>query len=220
VKKFKEMKQDVENITPDPSNFRNHVLPLARIKKIMKMDEDVKMISVETPLLISKACELFIIELAYRGWVHTIEENRRTLQRNDIAQAISQNDFYDFLLDIVEESCKNKLKYSGNSYSKIPPVPLLGFFDNYDMSNNNPININNNNLNNNIDANGNYIFDRNNNKKIKGRKEDENKNNINKTLNNNIEYNLNQSEFFNNINYINNNPKNTNSNLNQSFNFK
>ena len=44
VEKFQEMKQDVENLTPEPSNFRNHVLPLAIIKKIMKMDEEVKMI--------------------------------------------------------------------------------------------------------------------------------------------------------------------------------
>jgi nuclear transcription factor Y gamma len=142
VKKFREIKQDVEDLTPEPSNFRNHVLPLARIKKIMKMDEEVKMISIETPLLISKACELFIIELAYRGWAHTLEANRRTLQRNDIAQAISNNDFYDFLLDIVEESCKNKLLYSGHTYSKVPPVPILGFFENYDINNIN--NINNN----------------------------------------------------------------------------
>ena len=190
-------------MTPEPANFRNHVLPLARIKKIMKMDEDVKMISVETPLLISKACELFIIELAYRGWIHTIEENRRTLQRNDIAQAISQNDFYDFLLDIVEESCKNKLLYSGHSYSKIPPVPLLGFFDNYDINNNNPINVN---MDNNINTDRNYLFDANNN--IIGKKDDENNNNAN----NNIEYNMNQSEYFSNLNYI-NNPQNNNSNL-------
>ena len=208
MKKFKDIKQDVENLSPDPSNFRNHVLPLARIKKIMKMDEDVKMISVETPLLISKACELFIIELAYRGWVHTIEANRRTLQRNDIAQAISQNDFYDFLLDIVEESCKNKLLYSGHSYSKIPPVPLLGFFDNYD--------INNNQNNNDINNNRNYLYDANN--KLIEKKEDENKNN--NTINNNIEYNLNQSDFFSNLNYMNNANKNNISNLNQSFNFK
>ena len=208
MKKFKDIKQDVENLSPDPSNFRNHVLPLARIKKIMKMDEDVKMISVETPLLISKACELFIIELAYRGWVHTIEANRRTLQRNDIAQAISQNDFYDFLLDIVEESCKNKLLYSGHSYSKIPPVPLLGFFDNYD--------INNNQNNNDINNNRNYLYDANN--KLIEKKEDENKNN--NTINNNIENNLNQSDFFSNLNYMNNANKNNISNLNQSFNFK
>ena len=156
------------------------------------MDEEVKMISIETPLLISKACELFIIELAYRGWAHTIEANRRTLQRNDIAQAISNNDFYDFLLDIVEESCKNKLLYSGHSYSKVPPVPILGFFDNYNINNN----INN-------DINRNYALDANNN--LIEKKEDENKNN-------NMEYNLNQSDFFNNYNFINNNLKNNNSN--------
>ena len=194
-------------MAPEPSNFRNHVLPLARIKKIMKMDEDVKMISVETPLLISKACELFIIELAYRGWIHTIEENRRTLQRNDIAQAISQNDFYDFLLDIVEESCKNKLLYSGHSYTKMPPVPLLGFLDNYDINNNNIINPD---INNNIENNKNYLLDANNN--IIEKKEDEN--------NNNIQYYMNQSEFYSNLNYINNPQNNNSNNMNQSFNYK
>jgi nuclear transcription factor Y gamma len=38
------------------------------------------MIAGETPVLFSKACELFIIELAYKSWVHTLESNRRTLQ--------------------------------------------------------------------------------------------------------------------------------------------
>jgi len=154
------------------------------------MDEEVKMISVETPLLISKACELFIIELAYRGWAHTIESNRRTLQRNDIAQAISNNDFYDFLLDIVEESCKNKLLYSGHTYSKVPPVPLLGFFDNYDI-NNNEINFNRNYL---LDANNNLIE----------KKDEDNKNNLNQS----------QSEFFSNFNYANNNIIKNNNNSN------
>ena len=158
------------------------------------MDEEVKMISIETPLLISKACELFIIELAYRGWAHTLEANRRTLQRNDIAQAISNNDFYDFLLDIVEESCKNKLLYSGHTYSKVPPVPILGFFENYDINN-----INNNELNKNLG------FEPNNN--LNEKKEEEN---INK-INNNVDYNnLNQSEFFSNFSYMNNIIKNNN----------
>jgi nuclear transcription factor Y gamma len=40
------------------------------------------MIAGETPILFSKACELFIIELAYRSWVHTLDSNRRTLQVN------------------------------------------------------------------------------------------------------------------------------------------
>ena len=67
------------------------------------------MIAGETPILFSKACELFIVELAYRSWIHTLENNRRTLQRCDIANAISRTDFYDFLIDIVEESCRDKL---------------------------------------------------------------------------------------------------------------
>ena len=40
----------------EPDYFKNHSLPLARIKKIMKSDEDVRMISIETPVLFAKAC--------------------------------------------------------------------------------------------------------------------------------------------------------------------
>jgi len=68
-------------------------LPLARVKKIMKSDEDVrvshyyffnllkkpKMISAEAPVLFAKACELFIIELTHRAWQYTEEGKRRTL---------------------------------------------------------------------------------------------------------------------------------------------
>ncbi|XP_003744850.1 nuclear transcription factor Y subunit gamma [Galendromus occidentalis] len=76
-------------------------LPLARIKKIMKLDEDVKMISAEAPILFAKAAELFIMELTLRAWIHTEDNKRRTLQRNDIAMAISKFDMFDFLIDIV-----------------------------------------------------------------------------------------------------------------------
>ena len=180
----------------------------------MKLDEDVKMISAETPLLISKACELFIIELAYRGWIHTIESNRRTLQRNDIAQAISHNDFYDFLLDIVEESCKNKLFYSAHSYSKNPSVPLIGLFDNYQINVNNNINNNldqsynniNNNFNNIINLDENYFGSiNNNNSMIKNDNKDKNNNK------NNNNYNLNHSDFF--PSFLNTSRNNNNLNL-------
>ncbi|XP_055605593.1 nuclear transcription factor Y subunit gamma [Uranotaenia lowii] len=79
----------------------NQVLPLARIKKIMKLDEDVKMISAEAPLLFAKAAEIFIQELTLRAWVHTEDNKRRTLQRSDIAMAIAKYDMFDFLIDIV-----------------------------------------------------------------------------------------------------------------------
>ncbi|RKO85675.1 histone-fold-containing protein, partial [Blyttiomyces helicus] len=82
-------------------DFKFHNLPLARIKKVMKTDEDVKMISAEAPLVFSKACEIFILELTMRAWTHTEENKRRTLQKSDVATAVSKADMYDFLIDIV-----------------------------------------------------------------------------------------------------------------------
>lgn len=48
-------------------------LPIARIKRIMKSDEDVRMISAEAPVLFAKAAEMFVLELTIRyvrfmGW--------------------------------------------------------------------------------------------------------------------------------------------------------
>lgn len=82
-------------------DFRNHSLPLARIKKIMKSDENVRMISAEAPIVFAKACEMFINELTLRAWSHTEETKKRTVQKNDIAAAITRSDIFDFLIDIL-----------------------------------------------------------------------------------------------------------------------
>ncbi|KAH0461954.1 hypothetical protein IEQ34_009529 [Dendrobium chrysotoxum] len=81
--------------------FKNHNLPLARIKKIMKADEDVQMIAAEVPVVFARACEMFILELTHRAWTHAEKNKRQTLQKNDIADAISRTDIFDFLVDIV-----------------------------------------------------------------------------------------------------------------------
>ncbi len=92
-------KDEIEKMNLE--DMKNHQLPLARVKKIMKSDEDVRMISAEAPALFAKACEMFIIELTHRSWLYTEENRRRTLQRSDIATAIAQTDIFDFLIDIV-----------------------------------------------------------------------------------------------------------------------
>ncbi len=66
------------------------------------------MISGEAPMVFAKACEIFILELTMRAWIHTEENKRRTLQRSDIATAISKSDMYDFLIDIVPREDANK----------------------------------------------------------------------------------------------------------------
>ncbi|XP_065853728.1 nuclear transcription factor Y subunit C-9-like [Euphorbia lathyris] len=111
--------QEVEKVT----DFKNHSLPLARIKKIMKADEDVRMISAEAPVVFARACEMFILELTLRSWNHTEENKRRTLQKNDIAAAITRTDIFDFLVDIVpREDAKDE------ALASIPrgPMPIGG----------------------------------------------------------------------------------------------
>lgn len=51
-------------------DFKTHELPLARIKKIMRLEDDVAemgtprfMIAAEAPIIIAKACEIFILEV-------------------------------------------------------------------------------------------------------------------------------------------------------------
>ena len=71
----------------------------------------VQMISSEAPALFSKACEMFILELTLRSWIHTEENKRRTLQRTDIAAAVTKTDIFDFLVDIVpREDVKVKIE--------------------------------------------------------------------------------------------------------------
>eukprot|EP00262_Sarcandra_glabra_P002648 TRINITY_DN13055_c0_g1_i1.p1 TRINITY_DN13055_c0_g1~~TRINITY_DN13055_c0_g1_i1.p1 ORF type:complete len:260 (+),score=63.41 TRINITY_DN13055_c0_g1_i1:162-941(+) len=110
--------QEIEQTT----DFRNHTLPLARIKKIMKADEDVRMISAEAPVIFAKACEMFILELTLRSWIHTEENKRRTLQKNDIAAAITRTDIFDFLVDIVP---RDELKEEGLGM-RVPAMPAVG----------------------------------------------------------------------------------------------
>ena len=86
----------------DEQDFKNHNdLPLARIKRIMKSDEDVRMISAEAPVLFAKACEMFILELTLRSWAYSESNKRRTLQKEDIQMAIQRTDIFDFLVDVI-----------------------------------------------------------------------------------------------------------------------
>lgn len=118
--------ETINSIEHDEHDFKNHQLPLARIKKVMKTDEDVRMISAEAPILFAKGCDVFITELTMRAWIHAEENKRRTLQKSDIAAALTKSDMFDFLIDIVpRDEEKPKKSYSSlsrsGSYANIPP---------------------------------------------------------------------------------------------------
>ncbi|CAM9560711.1 unnamed protein product, partial [Discosporangium mesarthrocarpum] len=105
---WRQVVADLEAIDPEKEDFKGNDLPLARIKKIMRLEDEVRepgssrfMISAEAPVVLAKACEMFILEMAMRASTLTEENKRRTLQRHDIAMAVSKADTYDFLIDIV-----------------------------------------------------------------------------------------------------------------------
>ncbi|TFK31855.1 histone-fold-containing protein [Crucibulum laeve] len=98
-----------EQETPD---YRHPPLPLARIKKVMKSDPDVKMIAADAPILFCKACEIFIAEITARAFIIADSNKRRTLSRSDIAKALAKSDQFDFLIDIVP---RDELPFPGGA---------------------------------------------------------------------------------------------------------
>ena len=128
-------------------NWKSQVLPLARIKKIMKSEEGILsdlekekavsgdpssvssggqrfMIAGEAPVLLGKACELFVREVTMRAWRHTERNRRRTLQRQDVHAAVGESEVYDFLIDIVPRVAPTT---SGKSYASADPPGGKGF---------------------------------------------------------------------------------------------
>jgi nuclear transcription factor Y, gamma len=106
------------------SKEKVHSFPLSRVKKIMKMDELIKlelerennaldgqenlsstklMVAAESPILLGKACELLIKDLSIRAWLHTQKNRRKTVQRSDIEAAVSNNEMFDFLIDVMHK---------------------------------------------------------------------------------------------------------------------
>ena len=78
-------------------------LPLARIKRIMKSDEDVRMISAEAPVVLARACELFVLELTLRAAKG--QENEKVITRGaDVVAAIKNAATMDFLRGVVDPS--------------------------------------------------------------------------------------------------------------------
>ncbi|KAF2819149.1 histone-fold-containing protein [Ophiobolus disseminans] len=118
--------QQVTKLETDEHDYKLHQLPLARIKKVMKADPEVKMISAEAPILFAKGCDIFITELTMRAWIHAEENKRRTLQRSDIASALSKSDMFDFLIDIVPREEAHPHKRSGGQNAAVQSNAAAG----------------------------------------------------------------------------------------------
>ncbi|KAH7857985.1 hypothetical protein Vadar_018653 [Vaccinium darrowii] len=69
---------------------------------------------------------MFVLELNLRSWIHTEENKRRTLQKNDIAAAISRTAVFDFLVDIIPRDEWKQEGFGVVPYYYIPPQHAFG----------------------------------------------------------------------------------------------
>jgi len=81
------------------------MLPMARVKTIMKSSPEVENINQESLFLITKATELFIM---YLTKLSQRTGNDQELTYTDLATIVDKKDSMQFLQDIVP----NKIKYS------------------------------------------------------------------------------------------------------------
>ncbi|KAH7658618.1 Transcriptional activator HAP5 subunit protein [Dioscorea alata] len=86
---------------------KQNQLPLSKIKKVMKLDKSVKMVSASAPVVLGKACEFLIMDMTVRSWLRK-ESTRNILLKADLAGAILDTDHFDFLADLVTDDHNTK----------------------------------------------------------------------------------------------------------------
>lgn len=91
----------VLNYVSTSSIYKENSLPLARIKRLMKVEQEVSKVASEVPLLFSRLTEIFIEELTLRAWQYTEKGKRRILQRSDVCSGAKSSDIYDFLVYLI-----------------------------------------------------------------------------------------------------------------------
>ncbi|KAI9012961.1 H2A super protein [Gaertneriomyces sp. JEL0708] len=76
--------------------------PVARIKKIMRLDDEVGKVALVTPIMISKALELFMESLITEACKITREREAKKVTPHHLKRAIMETEQFDFLRELVE----------------------------------------------------------------------------------------------------------------------
>ena len=71
--------------------------PLGTVKRIIKMDPDVNIISKDSIFLITKALEMFVQSLSIEAYSYTAGAKKKTMSKQDVEKAIDAVDALAFL---------------------------------------------------------------------------------------------------------------------------
>lgn len=128
-------KYKLEGLEPhsprDPSSL---IMPTGRIRKICKLDPEVKNVSKEGLILISKCAELALEKLAQEAVKVAQIQNRRKLMPDDIAQICSTREQFLFLREDVKDLVREQKKAAPEKPAKAAVVetnskPLTAYFE-------------------------------------------------------------------------------------------
>jgi histone H3/H4 len=101
--------KDAGGVVPEPSSASlrastdSLIFPAARIRKIAKLDPEVKGLSKEALQLVCKASELFCSKLGKESVQTAQMQNRRKLLPDDVAQVCATREAFLFLRDDVRD---------------------------------------------------------------------------------------------------------------------
>ncbi|CAL4891753.1 unnamed protein product [Urochloa decumbens] len=82
-------------------DFGDRAIPMTRVKKVICDEKGKMMMTFDTPSFLTKACEIFVQEIAFRAWMCANSHHRSIILDSDIAEAISSTQSYDFLKDVL-----------------------------------------------------------------------------------------------------------------------
>lgn len=82
-------------------DFGNRAIPMTRIKKVICDEKGKMMMTFDTPSFLTKACEIFVQEIAFRSWMCANSNQRSIILDSDITEAIASTQSYDFLNDFL-----------------------------------------------------------------------------------------------------------------------
>lgn len=78
-------------------------LPLTRIRRMVKEDEDVKNVAGDAAFVIARATELFIEQLAARTAAKVPAGSKKGVTYKEVSRAVAEYSACDFLADIVPQ---------------------------------------------------------------------------------------------------------------------
>ncbi|XAO26231.1 hypothetical protein I312_105065 [Cryptococcus bacillisporus CA1280] len=77
------------------------MFPVTRVKKIVKADRDIDIMSSEAVFMVSVAAEYFIKHFMEEGYTKARLEKRKLINYRDMANVVARSEEFDFLKDVI-----------------------------------------------------------------------------------------------------------------------